>query len=76
MDCKTIINQIIRASEKASKNQLQHLLVFLTPDGRLQLNGATNFGNGVGGHGELLPLLQTVLKDNVMATGEVVTPVC
>ena len=35
--------KVVQASDKAAKEQVQHLLVLLTPDGNLQINGETNF---------------------------------
>ena len=73
MATKTTVNQMVRASEKACQNQLQHLLVIRTPDGRLQFNGSTNFVNAVEADMEMSPRLQALLKNNVMPEGEVVT---
>ena len=37
----------VQASDKAAKEQVQHLVVLLTPDGNLQINGAKNFVNSL-----------------------------
>ena len=55
------INQIVKASEKACQNHLQHLIM-LTPDSHLQVNVSTNVVNAVHGDKELSSKVETVLR--------------
>ena len=73
MSSKTI-DRFVKASEKASDDQLQHLIILLTPDGRLQVNGSSNFVEAVEDNKELFDRLKAVLKDYVKTEG-LVTPV-
>ena len=59
----------MQASDKAAKDQVQHLLVLLTPDGNLQINGATNFVNSLNNNEDLHRHLQTTLLDNIQREG-------
>ena len=63
--------KLVQASDKAAKEQVQHLLVLLTPDGNLQINGATNFVNSLNNNEDLYRHLQTTLLDNKQIEGSI-----
>ena len=54
-----VFAKLVQASDKVAKNQVQHLLVLLAPDGNLQINGATNFVNSLNNNEGLYRHLQT-----------------
>ena len=54
-----VFAKLVQASDKAAKDQVQHLLVLLAPDGNLQINGATNFVNSLNNNEGLYRHLQT-----------------
>ena len=58
------LDQLVKSSTKAASEQLQHLLVMLTPDGRLRLNGTDNFVNALYGDVELLDRIEILIKSN------------
>ena len=68
MSVKTI-GKLVKASDKACQDQLQHLIIVLTEDGRIQINGSSNFVQAMNDNQELYRQLQTVLLDNKQTDG-------
>ena len=63
--------KLLKASEKASLEQIQHLVVVLTPDGRVQVTGSANIVNSVTTNEELYRTIQTTMLDNMEASGNI-----
>ena len=63
--------KLLKASEKASIEQIQHLVVVLTPDGRVQVTGSANIVNSVTTNEELYRTIQTTMLDNMEAIGNI-----
>ena len=55
--------QFIKASVKAGTEKTQHLLVILTPDGRIRMGGTDNIVNAVNNDAELFGKLDEMMKD-------------
>ena len=56
------VGRLLKASQKATKDQLQHLLVILTPEGQIQLSGCENFVDCIHENDELFKHIKTVVK--------------
>ena len=65
------LDQLIKASTKAATEQLQHLLVVITPDGRIRLNGTDNMVTALYNDVELLNQIETVMQGNKQEGGGV-----
>ena len=63
--------KLLKASEKASLEQIQHMVVVLTPDGRVQVTGSANIVNSVTTNEELYRTIQTTMLDNMEASGNI-----
>ena len=68
MSERNMIN-LFKASDKAAKAQVQHLVLALTPDGKIQMNGSDNMIDGLLGH----PVLLEQLKSTMIASKQDVT---
>ena len=66
--------KLLKASEQASHDQLQHLLVVLTPDGRVQVIGSANIVSCVTENTELYQALHSTMLDNMQTSGATITP--
>ena len=66
--------KLLKASEQASHDQLQHLLVVLTPDGRVQVIGSANIVGCVTENTELYQALHSTMLDNMQTSGDTITP--
>jgi len=73
MSEKTLVN-LVKASDKAVKGRLQHVIAIVTPDGRIQLNGSANMVQAVNGNTALLNQLQDVMLGNVLGKEEAIVP--
>ena len=65
------LDQLIKASTKAATEQHQHLLVMITPDGRICLNGTDNMVTAVYGDVDLLNRIEAVMEGNKQEGGDV-----
>ena len=54
--------QLIKASVKAANEKTQHLLVILTPDGKIRMGGTDNIVNAVNNDAELFGKLDEMRK--------------
>ena len=60
MSERNMIN-LFKASDKAAKAQVQHLVLTVTPDGKIQMNGSDNMTDGLLGHPVLLEQLKSTM---------------
>ena len=67
------MGKLLKASTQACKENLQHLFIVLTEDGRMQINGSLNFVNSVNANEELLTTIHQTLSSNVMKEGEILS---
>ena len=58
------LDQLVKASVRAAQGQLQHILVVLTPDGRIRLNGTDNLVNALHQDRELLERVDNFIMNN------------
>ena len=65
------LDQLVKASVRAAQGQLQHILVVLTPDGRIRLNGTDNLVNALNQDRELLERVDNFITNNKNEEGEV-----
>ena len=73
MSEKTLVN-LIKASDKAVKGRLQHLIAIVTPDGRIQLNGSANMVKAVNEDIDILNKLKGAMLGNVLGKEDEIVP--
>ena len=69
MSEKTLVN-LIKASDKAVKGRLQHVVAILTPDGRIQLNGSANMVKALNENAALHNQIKDAMLANVLGSEE------
>ena len=61
-------NRFVKASDKASNEQVQHLAVVLSPDGNLQMHGSDNFVRCIS-NSEIRDNLLNTLRESITQEG-------
>ena len=65
---------LCRASDKAAKAKVQHVMLAITADGQVHINGSVNLIQGLADHPGLLEELKSNIKNNKLEEGSEVTP--
>ena len=65
---------LCRASDKAAKAKVQHVMLAITADGQVHINGSVNLIQGLADHPGLLEELKSNIKNNKLDEGSEVTP--
>ena len=73
MSEKTLVN-LIKASDKAVKGRLQHVVAILTPDGRIQFNGSANMVKALNENAALHNQIKDAMLANVLGSEEEIVP--
>ena len=63
--------QLCRASDKAAKAQVQHIVLALTPDGEIHINGSGNMIDGMLAQPAILGQVKGIMIASQQAMGEV-----
>ena len=63
--------QLCRASDKAAKAQVQHIVLALTPDGEIHINGSGNMIDGMLAQPAILGQVKGIMIASQQAIGEV-----
>ena len=66
--------KLVRASDKAAKAKVQHIMLAITADGQVHLNGSTNLIQGITDQPGLFDMLKTNMKANQLEEGSDITP--
>ena len=66
------IKKLFRASKAASAKQIQHVMLTVSPNGKVHVSGADNLVTTLLDNVELFSTLETSLQDNYLTEGEVV----
>ena len=66
--------KLVRASDKAAKAKVQHIMLAITADGQVHLNGSTNLIQGITDQPGLFDMLKTNMKANQVEEGSDITP--